>query len=77
MIIPPPNVTGTLHLGHALATSVEDSICRWLAVVFYSKLLLYLEYDVKITKINLGNRCVSTQIWSVKTMIMLVMKFKN
>ncbi|VDD90962.1 unnamed protein product [Enterobius vermicularis] len=29
VVIPPPNVTGTLHLGHALATSVEDVICRW------------------------------------------------
>nr|CDP94338.1 BMA-VARS-2, isoform b [Brugia malayi] len=29
VVIPPPNVTGTLHLGHALATSVEDAVCRW------------------------------------------------
>ncbi|VBB29773.1 unnamed protein product [Acanthocheilonema viteae] len=29
VVIPPPNVTGTLHLGHALATSVEDVVCRW------------------------------------------------
>uniref|UniRef100_A0A8R1XQ43 valine--tRNA ligase n=1 Tax=Onchocerca volvulus TaxID=6282 RepID=A0A8R1XQ43_ONCVO len=29
LVIPPPNVTGTLHLGHALATSVEDAVCRW------------------------------------------------
>uniref|UniRef100_F1KZF2 valine--tRNA ligase n=1 Tax=Ascaris suum TaxID=6253 RepID=F1KZF2_ASCSU len=29
IVIPPPNVTGTLHLGHALATSVEDTLCRW------------------------------------------------
>ncbi|CAJ0937468.1 unnamed protein product, partial [Mesorhabditis belari] len=27
--IPPPNVTGTLHVGHALATSVEDTLTRW------------------------------------------------
>lgn len=29
LAIPPPNVTGTLHLGHALATSIEDAVCRW------------------------------------------------
>ena len=29
MMIPPPNVTGTLHLGHALTTAVEDAITRW------------------------------------------------
>ena len=27
--IPPPNVTGTLHVGHALATTVEDTLIRW------------------------------------------------
>eukprot|EP00008_Paramoeba_atlantica_P010647 CAMPEP_0201477036 /NCGR_PEP_ID=MMETSP0151_2-20130828/2154_1 /ASSEMBLY_ACC=CAM_ASM_000257 /TAXON_ID=200890 /ORGANISM="Paramoeba atlantica, Strain 621/1 / CCAP 1560/9" /LENGTH=1073 /DNA_ID=CAMNT_0047857639 /DNA_START=162 /DNA_END=3383 /DNA_ORIENTATION=- len=29
MVIPPPNVTGTLHLGHALTNAVEDTICRY------------------------------------------------
>ena len=28
MVIPPPNVTGKLHLGHALTNSVEDAITR-------------------------------------------------
>jgi valyl-tRNA synthetase len=27
--MPPPNVTGTLHLGHALMSSVEDTLTRW------------------------------------------------
>ena len=26
---PPPNVTGALHIGHALACSLEDVMCRW------------------------------------------------
>jgi valyl-tRNA synthetase len=29
MILPPPNVTGKLHLGHALTLAVEDVIARW------------------------------------------------
>ena len=29
MVIPPPNVTGSLHLGHALTNSVEDTITRY------------------------------------------------
>lgn len=33
IIIPPPNVTGTLHLGHALTTAIEDSITRWYGVM--------------------------------------------
>eukprot|EP00002_Diphylleia_rotans_P039329 TRINITY_DN909_c0_g1_i2.p1 TRINITY_DN909_c0_g1~~TRINITY_DN909_c0_g1_i2.p1 ORF type:complete len:1026 (+),score=250.34 TRINITY_DN909_c0_g1_i2:57-3134(+) len=29
IVIPPPNVTGSLHLGHALTNSVQDSLVRW------------------------------------------------
>ncbi|XP_011499758.1 PREDICTED: valine--tRNA ligase, mitochondrial-like [Ceratosolen solmsi marchali] len=29
MILPPPNVTGTLHLGHALTVTVQDILARW------------------------------------------------
>jgi valyl-tRNA synthetase len=29
MVIPPPNVTGQLHLGHALTAAVEDTLARW------------------------------------------------
>lgn len=29
MVIPPPNVTGFLHLGHGLTNSIQDSITRW------------------------------------------------
>jgi len=29
MVIPPPNVTGVLHIGHALTCSIEDCITRW------------------------------------------------
>ena len=29
MIMPPPNVTGELHMGHALTVAVEDMIVRW------------------------------------------------
>ncbi|XP_046735279.1 valine--tRNA ligase isoform X2 [Diprion similis] len=29
MVIPPPNVTGSLHLGHALTNAIEDVITRW------------------------------------------------
>ncbi|XP_071948328.1 valine--tRNA ligase-like [Antedon mediterranea] len=27
--IPPPNVTGSLHLGHALTNAIEDALTRW------------------------------------------------
>ena len=28
MVLPPPNVTGVLHLGHALTATVQDSLVR-------------------------------------------------
>ncbi|GBG32364.1 Valine--tRNA ligase [Hondaea fermentalgiana] len=29
IVIPPPNVTGSLHIGHALTCSIQDALCRW------------------------------------------------
>ncbi len=29
VMMPPPNVTGELHLGHALTAAVEDALVRW------------------------------------------------
>ncbi len=29
IIMPPPNVTGELHLGHALTAAIEDALIRW------------------------------------------------
>ena len=29
MLFPPPNVTGDLHLGHAITLTIQDSIVRW------------------------------------------------
>ena len=28
-MIPPPNVTGSLHMGHALTFTVQDTLVRW------------------------------------------------
>ncbi|XP_044734548.1 valine--tRNA ligase isoform X2 [Chrysoperla carnea] len=38
MVIPPPNVTGSLHLGHALTNAVEDSLTRWYRMKGYMTL---------------------------------------
>ncbi|KAJ4964063.1 hypothetical protein NE237_024002 [Protea cynaroides] len=29
IVLPPPNVTGALHIGHGLTSAVEDTIIRW------------------------------------------------
>mmetsp|Transcript_17760 Transcript_17760/g.29851 ORF Transcript_17760/g.29851 Transcript_17760/m.29851 type:complete len:1373 (-) Transcript_17760:276-4394(-) len=38
IVIPPPNVTGTLHLGHALTNAVQDTIVRWKKMSGYEAL---------------------------------------
>ncbi|MFO7686603.1 MAG: class I tRNA ligase family protein, partial [Desulfobacterales bacterium] len=29
IVIPPPNVTGVLHMGHALNNTLQDILCRY------------------------------------------------
>ena len=29
IMIPPPNVTGSLHMGHALTMTLQDTLVRW------------------------------------------------
>ncbi|XP_013882204.1 valine--tRNA ligase, mitochondrial [Austrofundulus limnaeus] len=38
LCIPPPNVTGTLHLGHALTVAVQDALVRWKRMQGYTVL---------------------------------------
>ena len=33
MVLPPPNVTGSLHIGHALTVSIQDALARWYDVI--------------------------------------------
>lgn len=40
MVIPPPNVTGALHLGHALMLAIEDAVIRWRRMQGYHTLWL-------------------------------------
>ncbi|HCF58237.1 MAG TPA: hypothetical protein DFS52_09620, partial [Myxococcales bacterium] len=29
IVIPPPNVTGALHMGHGLTIAIQDLLVRW------------------------------------------------
>ncbi len=40
MVIPPPNVTGTLHMGHALNCTLQDVLARWRKMQGYEVLWL-------------------------------------
>ncbi|MBA0645042.1 hypothetical protein Goklo_013180, partial [Gossypium klotzschianum] len=38
IVLPPPNVTGALHIGHALTCAIEDTIIRWRRMSGYNAL---------------------------------------
>jgi valyl-tRNA synthetase len=40
IVLPPPNVTGSLHLGHALTATLQDVLCRWKRMSGYNVLWL-------------------------------------
>ncbi len=40
IVIPPPNITGQLHLGHALDNTIQDILIRWRRMQGYSTLWL-------------------------------------
>ncbi len=40
MVIPPPNVTGSLHIGHALDHTIQDIMARWKRMQGYDVLWL-------------------------------------
>ncbi|VFQ84992.1 unnamed protein product [Cuscuta campestris] len=38
IVLPPPNVTGELHVGHALTIAIQDTIIRWRRMSGYNVL---------------------------------------
>ena len=38
IVIPPPNITGQLHMGHALDNTIQDILIRWKRMQGYSTL---------------------------------------
>lgn len=40
IVMPPPNVTGNLHMGHALVSTLQDIVIRWKRMSGYSALWL-------------------------------------
>jgi valyl-tRNA synthetase len=44
---PPPNVTGNLHNGHALAVALQDCLIRWSVTVSSGSILLGLHIGKK------------------------------
>lgn len=44
MLLPPPNVTGKLHIGHAFTGAIQDAIVRW----YVGLLLCYIAHRMQV-----------------------------
>ncbi len=81
MVLPPPNVTGTLHMGHALAFTIPDVIARYKRMKGYNVMWLpgtdhagiatqiVVERELKkegLTKEKLGREEFLKRVWDWK-----------
>lgn len=81
IMMPPPNITGVLHMGHALDTTIQDLLIRWRRLQGYEALWLpgtdhaAIATEAKIvesmreeglTKEDLGREAFLTRAWEWK-----------
>lgn len=82
MIMPPPNVTGVLHMGHALMCTIEDILTRWKRMKGFNTLWLpgtdhagiatqmvverNLMKEQKLSKHDLGREKFLEKVWEWK-----------
>ena len=82
IVIPPPNVTGQLHMGHALDETLQDILIRWRRMQEYSTLWLpgtdhagiatqikveeMLRKEESLTRYDLGREKFLEKVWDWK-----------
>jgi len=82
IVIPPPNVTGSLHMGHALNNTLQDVLVRWKRMQGYDTLWLpgtdhagiatqiKVEEDLReregLTRHDLGREAFLQRVWEWK-----------
>jgi valyl-tRNA synthetase len=81
IVIPPPNVTGILHMGHALDNAIQDLLTRWKRMSGYSALWLpgtdhagiatqnVAEKELAkegLTRHDLGREAFIERVWEIK-----------
>ena len=82
IVIPPPNVTGALHLGHALNNTLQDILIRWRRMQGFNTLWMpgtdhagiatqavvekRIFEEEKKTRHDLGRECLVRRIWKWK-----------
>ena len=59
IVIPPPNVTGSLHMGHALNATLQDVLARWKRMCGFSVLWLQSTDHAGIATQNVVERQLS------------------
>lgn len=65
---PPPNVTGSLHIGHALTVAIQDTLVRWQVTESFLKIFAIYS-DVKL---RIGTVCLARLFFSILVPITLV-----
>ena len=73
IVIPPPNVTGKLHLGHAWDTTLQDIIIRfkrmqgynamWLPGMDHAGIATQAKVDAKLKSMDINPRSLSREEW--------------
>ena len=81
IVIPPPNVTGVLHMGHALNNTVQDVLIRWKRMQGYNTVWIpgtdhagiatqsVVERDLRkdgLTRDDLGREKFLERVWEYK-----------
>ncbi len=81
IVIPPPNITGSLHMGHALDITIQDTLIRWRRMQGYDALWLpgtdhagiatqiRVEEDLgaeRLTRHDLGRERFLEKVWEWK-----------
>ncbi|CAL5323136.1 unnamed protein product [Camellia sinensis] len=82
IVLPPPNVTGALHIGHALTSAIEDTIIRWRRMSGYNTLWVpgmdhagiatqvvvekKIMRERKLTRHDVGRERFVSEVWSWK-----------
>ena len=73
IVIPPPNVTGKLHLGHAWDTTLQDIIIRykrmqgydtlWLPGMDHAGIATQAKVDAKLRDLGIDPRSLKREEW--------------
>ncbi|XP_052186097.1 valine--tRNA ligase, mitochondrial 1 [Diospyros lotus] len=82
IVLPPPNVTGALHIGHALTCAIQDTIMRWCRMSGYNALWVpgvdhagiatqvvvekKIMRERKLTRHDIGREKFVSEVWNWK-----------